>query len=187
MQTKIDSKQDIASHKDRMKRLDWIESLLTELNAKIPNPTPDEIKWVEREQKEIGQIKDEAMTKDREGKLYTSIPYTEREAKTLINTGLSLAVKIKHATHTDEEMIYWTKLAIVIMDDSTLSAAFEALQKIFPEKIIRSSYFYVASLSSEGSLILSNIIIPYLCSISPRIGADSARCLQLRFSSPDEL
>lgn len=162
-------------HEKRMKQLNLIESELNSFNTIIPNPTPDEVKWVETEENEIAQIDDKTGSRDREGRLVTSIPYTEQKAKMLLNSALLWAKKIRQAPTVDEEMVYWTQLAAIIIDSSTLTSSLDALVKI-PEQTRRPYYLEAAFMSEEGRAILKRIVTPYLCSVSQKIMKNPSFC-----------
>ena len=86
--TKINNGE-ASNHSGRLKTLNDIEHSLTSFNSIIPNPTPEELKWIETEQNEINQFTNGSIDRSREGQLITSIPYTEKRAKELIHYALS--------------------------------------------------------------------------------------------------
>lgn len=155
-------KTEIMPRIKRLDQLELIELAIADLNSVIPAPTPEELKWIDSEKAEMNQTGDETISRSREARLYSSTPYKENAAKSMLSSGLFWAGKIRQADNINLEMIYWVKLALAIRDYNTINEALETINNI-PEKKLSTLYLQAAILDSDGTFtILNRIVIPYI-------------------------
>lgn len=143
------SLNDCQTREQRLEILYSVEKQYKEYNAVIPNSTPDEIKWIKKEEEEI-----QSANTQRRYDLIRSNAYLKIQAKKVISEALVLIVKIKESSNSNQEIAYWTELAELILD------------KDFAENILKlnfginplDAYLFVY----EGHKILSLITIPFV-------------------------
>ncbi len=155
-------KTEVMPRSKRLDQLKLIELTITSLNSVIPAPTPEEIKWIDSEKAEINQTGDETISRPREARLYSSTPYKENEAKSILNSGLFWIGKIRQANDINAEMVYWVKLALAVRDYNTINEALQTIGNI-PKKKLDALYLEAALLDTDGTFtVLDRIVIPYL-------------------------
>lgn len=149
------------NHDSRIESLIPIEEKLTEINSYIPNPSPDEIKWINKEESEIDKINDFDTRTNRYIALSDKVPYQELVMKRTIDRVLTIIKAIKDERNIKVEMYYWAKLSSILGQSWVFHDGILVLKKAikFPTYI---DTYQSEFIRSYGDGILKYILLPYL-------------------------
>ncbi len=151
----------------RQERIEIAKALLQKIelfDSYVPNPSPSELSWLDKEQSEIDKIDKRTDTWiERLEKFHESPEFQQRKIKTLLNnTKTNIECIINNEGKLKFEILCWALISRTLSASSTISDAimilkrYDRLPKYIELKTDSTSYYLY------GLGIQDYIVIPYI-------------------------